>query len=152
MTKKQVENAQVAELNRLGQGRLPGMFGIEITSAALDRLESQLEIVPQLLASNGFLHAATVIALADTTCGYATRLNLPDGAENFTTIELKSNHISTAVAGFVRCTATPVHRGKSTQVWDATVITGEWSANRNDDQTDRTIAVFRCTQMILWPR
>jgi 1,4-dihydroxy-2-naphthoyl-CoA hydrolase len=82
------------------------------------------------------------VMLADTCCGYGCIANLPDGAEGFTTIELKSNHLGTALEGAIECRATPVHRGRTTQVWDATVTTPD----------GKTIALFRCTQMILWPR
>ena len=108
-----------------------------------NRLAAELSVRPDLLAPNGYLHAATVIALADTACGYACIAHLPIGAENFTTIELKCNFMGTARSGALQCIATPAHLGRSTQVWDATVSATE---------TGREIAVFRCTQIVLWPR
>ena len=95
-----------------------------------------------MLAPNGFLHAVSVIALADTTCGYGTRMLLPEGASNFTTIELKSNHLSTAREGVVTCEARAVHAGRTTQVWDAEVR----------DEAGKLMALFRCTQAVLYPR
>ena len=68
--------------------------------------------------------------------------HLPDGASGFTTIELKSNFLGTALEGRIVATATLVHGGRTTQIWDATV-TGP---------TGKTIALFRCTQMVLWPK
>jgi uncharacterized protein (TIGR00369 family) len=103
----------------------------------------QLRIQPQMLAPNGFLHAASVIAVADTACGFATIAHLPDGAESFTTVELKCNFLGTATEGLLEAVATGAHLGRTTQVWDAKV-TG------ND--TGRTLALFRCTQMVLWPK
>lgn len=94
-------------------------------------------------AGNGFLHAGALVTLADTACGYGSLAGLPDGAEGFTTVELKSNHLSTMTAGPVVATAVRVHGGRTTQVWDATVVATE---------TGRTLALFRCTQMILYPR
>jgi uncharacterized protein (TIGR00369 family) len=94
-----------------------------------------------VLAPNGYLHAATVIGLADTACGLATRALLPEGASGFTTIELKANYLGTARDGRISTEATNVHAGRTTQVWDAVVRTEE-----------RTIALFRCTQSVLWPR
>ena len=126
-----------------GVGRLPGLIGIELTHVAEGRMEARLAIRPELLAPNGFLHAATVIALADTMCGYGTIAHLPEGAENFTTVELKSNHLGTAREGTIAVVATPAHLGRSTQVWDAVVTHVE---------TGKTIALFRCTQMVLWPK
>ena len=131
------------QLNARGEGLLPGLFGIEFTGYEPGRLSSHLMLRPELLAPNGYLHAATIIALADTTCGYGTFTDLPDGAQNFTTIELKSNFLSTTRKGAIACVATRVHNGRTTQVWDAVVT---------DETSGKTIALFRCTQMILYPR
>jgi uncharacterized protein (TIGR00369 family) len=119
------------------------MFGIEFLTVEPGRLTSRLAVRPELLAPNGYLHAAAVIALADTSCGYGTFTDLPEGAQNFTTIELKSNFLGTARQGVLACVATRVHGGRTTQVWDATVT---------DESNGKTIALFRCTQLILYPR
>ncbi len=129
-------------LNARGAGRLPGFVGFRVTALEEGLLAAEIVIRPELLAPNGFLHAATVIALADTACGYGCLAHLPDGALNFTTVELKSNFFATALDGMIACVATPVHRGRTTQVWDAVVT-------RAGDQ--KSIALFRCTQLILWP-
>jgi uncharacterized protein (TIGR00369 family) len=126
-----------------GDGHLPGLVGFRPTAIAEGRLDAELEIRPELLAPNGYLHAATVIALADTACGYGCIAHLPPGAENFTTIELKANFLATAREGKIACVARPVHLGSTTQLWDAVV---------SDPAKDRTVALFRCTQLILWPR
>lgn len=124
------------------KGTLPDLLGVEILTVQPDCLHARMEIRPHHLAPNGFLHAASVVMLADTCCGFGCIANLPEGAESFTTIELKSNHLGTARDGWIECRATPVHRGRTTQVWDAIVTT----------QDAKTIALFRCTQMVLWPR
>lgn len=129
-------------LNARGPGHLPGMFGIEILAIEPGKLRAYLTIRPEMLAPNGFLHAATVIALADTAAGYATIAHLPDGAESFTTIELKTNFLGTLTEGVLLCEATAVHTGRTTQVWDAEV----------SSEDGRRLALFRCTQMILWPK
>ena len=129
--------------NNLGKDCLPGLFGIEVLSIAPSELRARMKVTKQLCAPNGFLHAASVVALADTACGYATVNNLPAGALGFTTIELKTNFIGTALKDDVRCVARLVHKGRSTQVWDAEV---------SSDETGKKIAIFRCTQMILWPK
>lgn len=111
----------IDQLNARSQGYLPGLFGIEFLTLEPGRLTSRLPIRPDLLAPNGYLHAAAVIALADTSCGYGTISDLPAGGENFTTIELKSNFLGTAREGVIACTATRLHNGRTTQVWDAEV-------------------------------
>ncbi|MCK9285435.1 MAG: PaaI family thioesterase [Rhodocyclaceae bacterium] len=126
-----------------GRDCLPGRFGIEALELAEGRLRARMAVAPHMLAPNGFLHAASVIALADTACGYATVAHLPDGCETFTTLELKSNFLGTVREGAATCEARLAHWGKTTQVWDATV---------SDEATGRTVALFRCTQMMLWPK
>jgi 1,4-dihydroxy-2-naphthoyl-CoA hydrolase len=133
----------VERLNERGKGRLPALFGFRVMAVEQGLLVAELDIRSELLAPNGFLHAATVVALADTACGYGCIAHLPEGADNFTTIELKSNFIGTAREGALTCIAKPAHLGRTTQVWDATVT-------RHAD--GGTIALFRCTQMILAPR
>jgi 1,4-dihydroxy-2-naphthoyl-CoA hydrolase len=131
------------ELNERGMGTLPGLIGLTIVDAEEGKISSRLDLRMELMAPNGYLHAATVIALADTSCGYGTFVNLPERAQSFTTIELKSNFVGTKRGGAIRCDAKLVHGGRTTQVWDATV---------SDEEGGKPIALFRCTQLILYPR
>jgi uncharacterized protein (TIGR00369 family) len=130
-------------LNQRSAGRLPGLFGYRVVALEDKRLTAELDIRSDLLAPNGYLHAATIVALADTASGFACIAHLPEGAQNFTTIELKCNFLGTAREGTLSCVATPAHLGRTTQVWDAVVT-------RKGDGA--TIALFRCTQMILWSK
>lgn len=124
-------------------GRLPDYLGLEWTFADAGHVEGRIVIGARHLAPNNYLHAASVIALADTACGYGCRTLLPEGATDFTTAELKANFLGTAREGTVTCVARVAHAGRTTHVWDAEV--------RNDD-TGKLIALFRCTQIILYPR
>jgi uncharacterized protein (TIGR00369 family) len=129
------------EMRSWGTNTLPGLVGFEILEAAPGRLLAQMAVRRDLLAPNGYLHAASVIALADTASGYGTMFDLPNGANGFTTIELKTNFTGTARNGIVACEATRAHKGRTTQVWDAIVT---------ERANGRQIALFRCTQMILY--
>lgn len=122
---------------------LTDMLGIRFPVLSAGRVRGTMEVTPQLLAPNGFLHAGTIVTLADTCCGHGCMEALPQGAQAFTTIELKSNHLGTARDGQVECEASPLHSGRTTQVWDAVV---------RHVQSGKTLALFRCTQMILYPR
>ena len=133
----------VDALNARGGGFLPDLVGFRAIALADGRLDAELDVQPRLRAPNGYLHAATIIALADTACGYGCLAHLPDGAINFTTIELKANFLGTTSDGTIVCTANAVHLGRTTQVWDATVAR---AADR------RAIALFRCTQIVLYAR
>jgi len=130
-------------MNQFGKSSLPGFLGVEIVRVADAEVAARLEIQPHHLAPNGFLHAGTVITLADTAAGYACIASLPEGASSFTTIELKSNHLGTARDGAIACVAKAAHLGRTTQVWDVLVT---------NEANGKTIAMFRCTQMILYPK
>ena len=127
--------------NERGRDNLPGYLGIVISLITPQEVRAELAVRRELMAPNGFLHAASVVALADTSCGYGCIENLPAGASGFTTVELKSNHLGTARDGVIECVAKPLHLGKTTQVWDAVVTSRE---------TGRTLALFRCTLMLLY--
>jgi uncharacterized protein (TIGR00369 family) len=124
-------------------GTLPGLLGVRVTGVAQGRASGELAVRSELFAPNGYLHAGTVVTLADTLAGYACLAHLPEGASGFTTIELKSNHVGTALDGTLVAELSAAHLGRTTQVWDATVTHRE---------TGRTVALFRCTQMVLWPK
>ena len=133
----------VEQLNALSEGHFPGLLGFTVVEIRDDGLSARLTVRPELLAPNGYLHAAVVVGLADTACGYSCRLVLPEGASGFTTIELKTNFVRTVREGAIACRTALVHGGRTTQVWDATVTA---------EDTDKVLAVFRCTQAVLWPR
>ncbi|MEM9104587.1 MAG: PaaI family thioesterase [Pseudomonadota bacterium] len=131
------------EWNDRGRDFFPGHVGLEFMKVEPDEVIARFSVQQSLLAWNGFLHAGTIVTLADTCCGYGTLRALPKGADGFTTIDLSTNFLGTALEGEVECTATPLHQGRTTQVWDAHV---------RSLQTGKTMAHFRCSQMILWPR
>lgn len=126
--------------NAKNAGGLPSHLGVVITHIAERIVRAELPIAAHTIAANGYMHAGGLVTLADTACGCGCLAHLPPDANGFTTIELKSNHLGTAREGVVDCVATAVHLGRSTNVWDA-VITHRASG--------RTLALFRCTQMIL---
>jgi uncharacterized protein (TIGR00369 family) len=129
----------LAQLNEAAEQLFPGQLGIEIESIDDGRVLGRMELGDRHMAPNGYLHAAAVVGLADTACGYGCILSLPEGAIGFTTIELKTNFLRTATRGTITCEAALAHGGRTTQLWDATVR----------DESERTLALFRCTQLIL---
>ncbi|MCB0160092.1 MAG: PaaI family thioesterase [Caldilineaceae bacterium] len=133
-------HVSIAQLRRRAAGGLPGALGIEISAVATGTLTATMTLTESHLATNGYLHAGAVVTLADTSCGFGCISHLPDGATNFTTIELKSNFLRTTTRGTIRSEAKLVHAGRRTQVWDATVT----------DEEGRTLALFRCTQMLIY--
>jgi uncharacterized protein (TIGR00369 family) len=134
--------AAAAAFNTRQIGHLPGVLGFDWVELRSGYAQGGFDIAQQHLAPNGYLHAGAVVALADTACGYGCFVSLPEGATNFTTAELKANFIGTALKGRVACEARLVHGGRTTQVWDAEV---------RSEASGKTIALFRCTQIILYP-
>jgi uncharacterized protein (TIGR00369 family) len=120
-------------------GHLPDHLGHDWVEIKRGLVRGRFDIGKQHLAPNGYLHAAAVVALADTACAYGCIASLPDGA-GFTTAELKANFIGTALEGGISCEARLVHGGRTTQVWDAEV---------KSEASGKIIALFRCTQVVL---
>lgn len=122
---------------------LPGLLGIRLTHGQHGEMHAECAVRPEVMAANGYLHAGTVVSLADTAAGFGCLSSLPEGATSFTTVELKTNHVGTARDGTIDCVARLVHGGRTTQVWDAVVTHRE---------TGKTIALYRCTQLLLYPK
>jgi 1,4-dihydroxy-2-naphthoyl-CoA hydrolase len=134
--------ALAAFFQKFGEACLPGLLGINVVELTKGHSKLTMEVEQKHFASNGYLHAASVIALADTASGYGCVASLPDGATGFTTLELKSNHVGTVLSGLIAAEASLLHGGRTTQVWDAVVTAAE---------SGKKIALFRCTQLIIYP-
>ena len=129
-------------LERIVALKLPfaATLGIEFAEAGLDRVVARMRVRDDLCTLGRTLHGGAAMALADTTGAAATFINLPEGAKGTTTIESKTNFVAPAPAGsMVIATATPVHRGKRTQVWQTRIETEE----------GRLVALVTQTQMVL---
>ncbi|MGH7814085.1 MAG: PaaI family thioesterase [Candidatus Binataceae bacterium] len=129
------------EYNELRKGTWVGELGIEIVAVEPGRLLARIKVRKELLSPNGFLHAASIVAFADSLCGSGTMENLPANARGYVTIELKTNLLGTAREGILECEATLAHAGRTTQVWDARVTAVG---------SGKPIALFRCTQLIVY--
>lgn len=128
-------------LRQAGEATLPGHMGLELIDIGESTTRMRCEIQPFHLAPNGYLHAGSVITLADTAAGFGCVGNFPEGASGFTTIELKSNFTGTLLEGSMLAEARMIHGGRNTQVWDVEV---------SDEATGHKLAYFRATQMILY--
>jgi uncharacterized protein (TIGR00369 family) len=134
---------RIARLNEFARSRHPGLIGVHLTICDPDKVEGYLKVTPPLVAGTGYLWAPVVITLADWLCACGMGPNIPEGA-SFTTIELKANFLGTVREGStIRGTAVPAHRGRTTHVWDVSVY---------DEASQKVIALFRCTQMVLLPK
>jgi 1,4-dihydroxy-2-naphthoyl-CoA hydrolase len=103
---------------------------------------ARLTVTHPLIAGTGFLWAPVVLTMADALCAFGVNHHWPEGARSFTTVDCSANFISSAQEGHrVMATASPLHTGRTTQVWDATVI---------NETTEKLMASYRCTQLILY--
>lgn len=138
-----VEGEIAPMLTERQKDHLPGILDCEWETVRPGLARGRFQVGRKHMAPNGYLHAASVICLADSACGYGCVASLPKGGSGFTTIELKTNFLGTALEGTVTCEARLAHGGRNTQVWDAEV---------RHQESGKVIALFRCTQMILYPR
>jgi uncharacterized protein (TIGR00369 family) len=133
----------VERLNEANIGKLPDHLGLKITEVADGLVAGRFTVRPDLVAHTGYLLAGSLLSVADILCAYGVSTAWPDGANGFTTVEVKCNFVGTLREGVVAARASLLHGGRTTQVWDATL---------SDEATGRLMAAFRCTQIILYPR
>ena len=136
-------HTDVDKLNKANEGKLPGWLGLEITAVGDGVVEGRLPVRAELIAHTGYLLAGSLLSVADILCAYGVSTAWPEGASGFTTAEVKCNFVGTARDGAVLCRATLLHGGRTTQVWDAEM---------RNEATGKLMAVFRCTQVVLYPR
>lgn len=133
---------------QLNRAPLPfaGLLGLQFTSAVPEVVEATLEVGADLCTAGHVLHGGAIMAFADTLGAVATMLNLPEGATGTTTLESKTNFLGAAPEGAtVHARCTPLHRGRSTQVWQTEL----WTLR---DGARRKVAFVSQTQMVLFPR
>jgi uncharacterized protein (TIGR00369 family) len=125
-------------LNARLAGTLSTLLGLRFVEVGPDCVVAELEIRDELRTVGGALHGGTLMAVADTVGAAATAINLPAGAGT-TTLESKTNFFAAGRSGKVCATATPLHRGKRTQVWQTRVT----------DESGRLLSLTIQTQMVL---
>jgi 1,4-dihydroxy-2-naphthoyl-CoA hydrolase len=135
-------SASAAEWTDFGRDTFDEVMGVTVTRIEDGLVLGEIALEARHFGTSGFVHAAVIIGLADTLAAYGCAASLPTGARSYTTLELKTNFIAAAQGNRLRCRAVRLHAGRSTQIWDATVT----------DDADRTVAAYRCTEIILWPR
>ena len=132
----------VADLNQANVGKLPEHLGLVIIEVGDGRVVGRFTVRPDLVSHTGYLLAGAGLTLADLLCAYGVSTAWPDGAKSFTTAEVKCNFVGTALEGDVEIVATLIHGGRTTQLWDADITSVE---------SGRRMALFRATQIILYP-
>ena len=137
------DDAKPARLAAIAEMQPPfaELLGFRLVSYEPDRIVGELTVVPELANRNGVLHGGAAMALADNLGGTATFLNLPEGAKT-TTIESKTNFFAAIPLGDVaRAECTPLHKGRSTMVWQTRITRGD----------GRLAALVTQTQLVIGP-
>jgi 1,4-dihydroxy-2-naphthoyl-CoA hydrolase len=132
----------VTPLEKINSLKMPfaELKGVTFTEASPERVVARMLVRPDLCTLQHTIHGGAVMALADSVGAAATVINLPANAKGTTTIESKTNFIGGAPEGTtVVATATPVHRGRRTQVWQT----------RLETEDGRLVAIVTQTQLIL---
>lgn len=140
---KTTNTTSVEDLNRANIGKLPEHLGLTIIEVTEGKVAGRFRVRPDLVSHTGYLLAGVVLGIADLLCGYGVSTAWPEGANGFTTAEVKCNFMGTLLEGAGIMTAELLHGGRTTQVWDAKFTS---------EATGKLLAVFRCTQIILYPR
>ena len=130
-----------AKIQQLMEGFFPDLLGVHFIETGPDRVRAQLHVRRDLCTPNNTIHGGAIMAFADTLGAVGTLANLADGS-NTTTIESKTNFLRTAqVDGIVTGESKPLHRGKTTMVWQTKIA----------DEAERAVAIVIQTQLVLTP-
>jgi len=114
-------------------------LGIEITEATKERVVARMPVGPKVHQPFGVLHGGASVALAETVASVAGWMNVDQATEVTMGIEINANHLRTKRDGVVTATATPVHVGRRTQVWDVRIV----------DEEGKAVCVSRCTLAVV---
>jgi 1,4-dihydroxy-2-naphthoyl-CoA hydrolase len=120
---------------------LPDLLGIKLIKVGNQSISVSLEVTSyHLNPAHTSCHAATMVAIADTACGWGCVAHLPDDAKSFTTVDLNCNLLRAVTSGVIVCEASLLHGGRTTQIWDAIV----------QCESGKKVAAFRCTELLLY--
>lgn len=123
----------------LQQETLLATLGIEVTEATRERVVATMPVGPRVHQPFGLLHGGASVALAETVASTAAWMNVDQAAEIVVGIEINANHLRAKRDGVVTATATPLHVGRRTQVWDVRIA----------DEEGRLVCASRCTLAVV---
>ncbi len=128
----------VVRANERIRGTFAGVLGMEFTHLGPDHVEAVLAVRQEHKQPWGIVHGGAVMTLADTVSGAGAYMNLARGQETVT-VELKINLIGAVRDGTIRAEARPLHRGRTTSIWEARIT----------DEAGRLVAVSLSTHLVL---
>lgn len=137
-TRAETESA-LAELRGVRAPNLTELLGIDVIELTRDRVVLAMPVDERTRQPFGLLHGGASAALIETAASLGAWRNVDRTREVAVGLEINANHLRAKRDGVVRCVATPVHRGRTTQVWTATIT----------DEQDRPVCVGRCTLAVV---
>ena len=126
------------EAGFLGRETLDKTLGVRYLELSKDKVVAELEVTPRVHQPFGFLHGGASVALAESVASVGGFLNCPPGYAAFG-LEINANHLRPKRAGVVRAVGTPLHLGRTTQVWEVRIY----------DEEERLVSVSRCTLAVV---
>jgi 1,4-dihydroxy-2-naphthoyl-CoA hydrolase len=141
MSKERIfpDDVQLEVLNQMSEGTLVSHLGIEFTAIGDDSIEATMPVDKRTIQPMGLLHGGASVALAETLGSIAASLTLDLTKQYPVGLEINTNHLKSMRSGKVTGKASPIHIGKSTQVWGIEI--------RNDE--NKKVAISRITMAIL---
>lgn len=126
-------------LNAMNQNNMIGLLEIEMLEATVDRVVATMPVQPKIHQPFGLLHGGASVALAETVASLGAYLNVMDSGMGAVGLEINANHLRAKRDGVVTATATPIHKGRTTHVWQVEI----------KDETGKMVCVSRCTLAIV---
>jgi 1,4-dihydroxy-2-naphthoyl-CoA hydrolase len=126
-------------LNAMNTNNMIGLLEIEILEATVDRVVATMPVQPKVHQPFGLLHGGASVALAETVASLGAYLNVMDSGMGAVGLEINANHLRGKKDGIVTATATPIHKGRSTHVWQVEI----------KDEAGKMVCVSRCTLAIV---
>ena len=114
-------------------------LGIELVETTKERVVARMPVGPKVHQPFGLLHGGASVALAETVASTGAWLNCDQAREHVVGIEINANHLRAKRDGTVTATATPVHVGRRTQVWEI----------RIEDEHGKAVCISRCTVAVV---
>lgn len=118
---------------------LIGTLDMEYVELTRDRVVMTMPVGPKTWQPAGILHGGASVALAETAATIATAINIDPTKFNPVGMEINANHIRSLTDGVVTATATPLHKGRTTMVWDIKLT----------DENEKLICISRCTMAVI---
>jgi uncharacterized protein (TIGR00369 family) len=130
------------KLNSVGKNTLMETLDIKFIDVEENKVVATMPVNPKVHQPDGVLHGGATVALAETVGSYAAFLSVDKDTQMVRGIEISANHVKSIKEGLVIATAIPIHKGRTTQLWEIRIV----------DEQDKLISICKLTTMVLSKR